>query len=164
VVYEPVSLAQDFRTFEFMSPWEGADYVLPGDEKAVAPPPAPNVQPVVEPSTGKAPEVEGKSRGPSPATVKKTTDKPADTGAGKPADAKGAQKVAQGDKAARDKASQGLGQRVPTVTEIPEPGAPEPTEDRPARAPRKGKSPDTAAATQPKPRKSRARKPDGGAA
>ena len=34
VVYEPVSLAQDFRTFDFMSPWEGAEYVLPGDEKA----------------------------------------------------------------------------------------------------------------------------------
>jgi NADH-quinone oxidoreductase subunit C len=34
VVYEPVSLAQDFRTFDFMSPWEGAEYVLPGDDKA----------------------------------------------------------------------------------------------------------------------------------
>jgi NADH-quinone oxidoreductase subunit C len=34
VVYEPVSLAQDFRTFDFMSPWEGAKYILPGDEKA----------------------------------------------------------------------------------------------------------------------------------
>ena len=34
VVYEPVSLAQDFRTFDFMSPWEGAEYILPGDEKA----------------------------------------------------------------------------------------------------------------------------------
>jgi NADH-quinone oxidoreductase subunit C len=34
VVYEPVKLAQDFRTFDFTSPWEGADYVLPGDEKA----------------------------------------------------------------------------------------------------------------------------------
>src|SRR3546814_15809405 len=34
VVYEPVKLAQDFRNFDFMSPWEGADYVLPGDEKA----------------------------------------------------------------------------------------------------------------------------------
>ena len=34
VVYEPVRLAQDFRQFDFMSPWEGADYVLPGDEKA----------------------------------------------------------------------------------------------------------------------------------
>lgn len=36
VVYEPVKLAQDFRTFDFTSPWEGADYVLPGDEKAEA--------------------------------------------------------------------------------------------------------------------------------
>ena len=34
VVYEPVKLPQDFRSFDFMSPWEGADYVLPGDEKA----------------------------------------------------------------------------------------------------------------------------------
>jgi NADH-quinone oxidoreductase subunit C len=37
VVYEPVTLAQDFRNFDFMSPWEGAKYVLPGDEKAAAP-------------------------------------------------------------------------------------------------------------------------------
>jgi NADH-quinone oxidoreductase subunit C len=36
VVYEPVKLAQDFRSFDFLSPWEGADYVLPGDEKAPA--------------------------------------------------------------------------------------------------------------------------------
>jgi len=33
VVYEPVRLAQDFRNFDFMSPWEGAEYILPGDEK-----------------------------------------------------------------------------------------------------------------------------------
>ncbi len=39
VVYEPVELAQDLRQFDFMSPWEGADYVLPGDEKAAAPAP-----------------------------------------------------------------------------------------------------------------------------
>ena len=37
VVYEPVQLAQDFRNFDFMSPWEGAEYILPGDEKARAP-------------------------------------------------------------------------------------------------------------------------------
>jgi NADH-quinone oxidoreductase subunit C len=37
VVYEPVKLAQDFRTFDFTSPWEGAEYVLPGDEKAALP-------------------------------------------------------------------------------------------------------------------------------
>jgi NADH-quinone oxidoreductase subunit C len=34
VVYEPVKLAQEFRTFDFMSPWEGAKYILPGDEKS----------------------------------------------------------------------------------------------------------------------------------
>ncbi len=34
VMYEPVRLAQEFRTFDFLSPWEGTDYVLPGDEKA----------------------------------------------------------------------------------------------------------------------------------
>ncbi|WP_084863427.1 NADH-quinone oxidoreductase subunit C [Salibaculum halophilum] len=33
VVYEPVNLVQEYRQFDFMSPWEGADYVLPGDEK-----------------------------------------------------------------------------------------------------------------------------------
>lgn len=37
VVYEPVSLPQDLRQFDFMSPWEGADYVLPGDEKVADP-------------------------------------------------------------------------------------------------------------------------------
>jgi NADH-quinone oxidoreductase subunit C len=64
VVYEPVTLAQDFRTFDFLSPWEGAEYILPGDEKYVAPapPPAPPASP-----TGATPKV---------------TEKPADTGAG----------------------------------------------------------------------------------
>jgi len=46
VVYEPVSLPQDFRSFDFLMPWEGPEYVLPGDEKAKgeapgAPSPAP---------------------------------------------------------------------------------------------------------------------------
>ena len=44
VVYEPVKLAQDLRQFDFMSPWEGANYVLPGDEKGSTPP-------VAEPKT-----------------------------------------------------------------------------------------------------------------
>lgn len=71
VVYEPVKLAQDLRSFDFMSPWEGADYTLPGDEKAVqAPPPA--AAPVVP----------------------KTTDTPADTGAGKAANKSAAKKAA----------------------------------------------------------------------
>jgi NADH-quinone oxidoreductase subunit C len=35
VVYEPVNLVQEYRQFDFMSPWEGAKYILPGDDKAV---------------------------------------------------------------------------------------------------------------------------------
>jgi NADH-quinone oxidoreductase subunit C len=34
VVYEPVKLTQEFRSFDFESPWEGVEYVIPGDEKA----------------------------------------------------------------------------------------------------------------------------------
>ena len=79
VVYEPVDLPQDFRTFDFLMPWEGPEYVLPGDEKA-APAQAGGPTPAPAPA------------GNSPANVKtsaetpKTTEKPADTGAGKPAD------------------------------------------------------------------------------
>lgn len=36
VVYEPVSLVQEYRQFDFLSPWEGAKYILPGDDKAQA--------------------------------------------------------------------------------------------------------------------------------
>jgi len=36
VIYEPVKLTQEYRQFDFMSPWEGAQYVLPGDDKAKA--------------------------------------------------------------------------------------------------------------------------------
>ncbi|KAA0914743.1 NADH-quinone oxidoreductase subunit C [Aquicoccus porphyridii] len=36
VVYEPVNLVQEYRQFDFMSPWEGAKYILPGDEKGEA--------------------------------------------------------------------------------------------------------------------------------
>jgi NADH-quinone oxidoreductase subunit C len=39
VVYVPVRLKQEFRSFDFLSPWEGMDQVLPGDEKASAPEP-----------------------------------------------------------------------------------------------------------------------------
>src|SRR5207253_909580 len=79
VVYEPVALPQDFRTFDFLMPWEGPEYRLPGDEKAVpeqagAPSPAPA-------PAGKQPEIVA-----TPAETPKTTDTPADTGAGKPGD------------------------------------------------------------------------------
>ncbi len=39
VVYEPVKLNQEFRDFDFESPWEGVDYPIPGDEKASGNPP-----------------------------------------------------------------------------------------------------------------------------
>ena len=107
VVYEPVELAQDLRQFDFTSPWEGADYVLPGDEKAAEHPAAPTVD------------------------KPKTTDKPSDTGAGAKADAKAAKPNPA--RKPRAKAAD----------------APEPTESRPARAPRKGKGTDTSAATEP---------------
>ena len=38
VVYQPVKLVQEFRDFDFMSPWEGAPHILPGDEKAAMAP------------------------------------------------------------------------------------------------------------------------------
>ena len=108
VVYEPVELAQDLRQFDFMSPWEGADYVLPGDEKADTPP-------VDDP---------------------KITESPKQTGAGAKADAKAAEKVSADAPAEKD------GGKTPP--------APEPTEDEPARSERKGKTTDTAEATEPK--------------
>jgi NADH-quinone oxidoreductase subunit C len=81
VVYEPVDLPQDFRSFDFLMPWQGPEYVLPGDEKATAeaagapsPAPPPNAPTTVSPKTS--------------AKTPKTTDAPAQTGAGAPADAK----------------------------------------------------------------------------
>ena len=85
VVYEPVELPQDYRSFDFLMPWEGAEYVLPGDEKAHgeapgAPSPAP---------AGGAPV----SAPPKPATeTPKTTEKPSDTGAGARANAEAKKK------------------------------------------------------------------------
>jgi NADH-quinone oxidoreductase subunit C len=93
VVYEPVSLPQDFRTFDFLMPWEGPEYLLPGDEKAKgeapgAPSPAP-------PPTGPAPQNVKTS-----AETPKTTDAPAQTGGGAPAD-KQATKEARKPRAAK---------------------------------------------------------------
>jgi len=65
VVYEPVQLAQDLRQFDFMSPWEGADYVLPGDEKAVAPPPpapAPVAKAAAKPKKASAKKPKGETK------------------------------------------------------------------------------------------------------
>ncbi|WP_137679348.1 NADH-quinone oxidoreductase subunit C [Aurantiacibacter suaedae] len=111
VVYEPVELAQDFRSFDFMSPWEGAEYILPGDEKASETPAPP---PVNEP---------------------KTTESAKDTGAGEKAD---------------KKAANGTPADPPAevVSEKGDADAPEPTEDRPDRAPREGGASDTKPATE----------------
>ena len=73
VVYQPVELAQEMRTFDFLSPWEGADYVLPGDEKAMP--------------------ADGGARGEPPVSEPKTTESPKQTGAGAKTDAKAAERV-----------------------------------------------------------------------
>ncbi len=124
VVYEPVELAQDFRTFDFMSPWEGADYVLPGDEK-VAQNPAP-----------------------PPVDVPKVTPEKGVSGAGEPTDSKADNLVAPAKKSSGVPAGQGTADPDPVGTAVPQPGAPEPTEDRPARKPRKAPGRDKAGSTQ----------------
>jgi NADH-quinone oxidoreductase subunit C len=120
VVYEPVDLPQDLRQFDFMSPWEGADYVLPGDEKA-------------EPAN----TADAGSPGAPTVDKPKTTDTPAKTGAG-----------AAANKAATKKISAGAS--TPKKTAVKEPTAPEPTESRPARKPRATATKDTFGATKPK--------------
>ena len=85
VVYEPVKLAQDFRSFDFLSPWEGADYVLPGDEKAGGTGEAPG-KGAPSPMTAQQVKVaDDKAEKKAPAPTPKATEKPAETGAGKAA-------------------------------------------------------------------------------
>ena len=81
VVYEPVELAQDFRTFDFMSPWEGAEYILPGDEKAGEQEGAPTPVTADEQGDGDKEPI-GEDAEPTP----KTTEKPEQTGAGEAAE------------------------------------------------------------------------------
>lgn len=83
VVYEPVSLAQDFRNFDFMSPWEGAKYVLPGDEKAAQPEAKGAPTPATAAQVAKADTAAAKGE-PAQGKDTKTTDSPAQTGAGQP--------------------------------------------------------------------------------
>lgn len=85
VVYQPVQLAQDFRNFDFQSPWEGAEYVLPGDEKGTLP----QAKGAQTPLSADAIANAGAAKSPAePAkapseTYGKTADKPAETVAGK---------------------------------------------------------------------------------
>lgn len=83
VRYEPVRLAQDFRNFDFLSPWEGADYVLPGDEKVIK---------SGQPPRGTPPQVD----------EPKTTEKPSDTGAGKAANEQAKKRTVRKPKAVKE--------------------------------------------------------------
>ena len=109
VVYEPVALPQDFRSFDFLMPWQGPEYVLPGDEKAKGEQPG-------APSPAPAPG------GPAPANVKtpaetpKTTDKPSDTGGGASANAQATKEARKSGKA---KAESEVSK--PSVTPDPKP-------------------------------------------
>jgi NADH-quinone oxidoreductase subunit C len=80
VVYEPVSLAQDFRDFDFLSPWEGADYIMPGDEKA-------SPEAAGAPSPLKADEIKKPDgmKAEAAAATPKMTERSGQTGAGEKA-------------------------------------------------------------------------------
>jgi NADH-quinone oxidoreductase subunit C len=107
VVYEPVSLPQDFRTFDFLMPWEGAEYQLPGDEKAK--PQAPGA-----PSPAPAPSGHSTVNPKTPAETPKTTETPAQTGGGAPADA-------QATKEARKSNHAKAKQEVSKASDVPAP-------------------------------------------
>ena len=107
VVYEPVDLPQDFRTFDFLMPWQGPEYVLPGDEKA-KPEQAGGATPATAPA-GNPP-----ANAKTPAATPKTTDGPAQTGGGAPADAKATEEAR---KPARAKAKN----EVSKDSEVPDP-------------------------------------------
>lgn len=82
VVYEPVKLAQDFRSFDFMSPWEGADYILPGDEKAGGTGEAPG-KGAPTPMTAKEVKMADAGAKKAPPPTPKTTEKAHNTGEAK---------------------------------------------------------------------------------
>jgi NADH-quinone oxidoreductase subunit C len=134
VVYEPVALPQDFRTFDFLMPWEGPEYVLPGDEKATA-------QAAGAPSPAPAPNA---PKGENPKTLAetpKTTEKPSDTGAGKPADAQ-ATKEARKPRAAKAAGEVSKGSSSPAKAGAQsgkKNGAKAPPGPRPSPGNRKGK-------------------------
>lgn len=98
VVYEPVRLAQDFRNFDFMSPWEGADYILPGDEKAGGTGEAPGKGAPTPMTSKEVKKSDGQAKAPPPPTPK-TTESTAQTGAGKKANKAASKNSDDGSKA-----------------------------------------------------------------
>ena len=107
VIYEPVSLPQDFRTFDFLMPWQGPEYVLPGDEKA-------KPEQAGGPTPAAAPAGNPPANAKTPAETPKTTDGPAQTGGGAPADAKATEE-------ARKPASAKAKNEVSKDSEVPDP-------------------------------------------
>lgn len=95
VVYEPVQLAQDFRTFDFMSPWEGADYILPGDEKAGGTGEAPGKGAPTPMTASEVKKADDDAAKAPPPPTPKTTEGPAQTGAGAAANAEAAKPSAE---------------------------------------------------------------------
>jgi NADH-quinone oxidoreductase subunit C len=84
VVYEPVKLAQDFRSFDFMSPWEGAEYILPGDEKGQEKAALPEAKGAPTPLKADTIAKADAAQSPRTAPVEpKTTETTAQTGEGK---------------------------------------------------------------------------------
>ena len=110
VVYEPVSLPQDFRSFDFLTPWEGPEYRLPGDEKAEGQTPA---APSPAPAATGPTRVQAKAGPGDP----KVTETPADTGAGAPANLQATKEARKPAAAKRDSA----GGKVTDIAE-PKPG------------------------------------------
>ncbi len=93
------TLPQDFRTFDFLMPWEGAEYGLPGDEKATA-------EAAGAPSPAPAPNAPSSENPKTPAKTPKTTDKPAQTGGGQAGRRPGDQGSAQAARGEGGKGSQ----------------------------------------------------------
>ncbi|HTI30690.1 MAG TPA: NADH-quinone oxidoreductase subunit C [Sphingomonas sp.] len=84
VVYEPVKLAQDLRNWDFLSPWEGAEYVLPGDEKAALPEAKGAPTPLSADEIKKADAAQTSAK--TPVAEPKTTETKGQSGAGEPTD------------------------------------------------------------------------------
>ena len=80
VVYEPVRLTQDWRTFDFLSPWEGAEYALPGDEKAGLPEAKGAPTPLTADAIAKADAARSPSNAPAGSSSSYAAAGPSDTG------------------------------------------------------------------------------------
>ena len=91
VVYEPVKLAQDLRNWDFLSPWEGAEYVLPGDEKAALPEAKGAPTPLSADEIKKADAAQSSAK--TPVAEPKTTEAKGQSGAGEPTDSAAKKRV-----------------------------------------------------------------------